>query len=174
MSDSESAVYNDEQSARESGARRKLFPILWIGIPTVVCAVLWNTDVDPGLTNSLIHGSVFFGTLGLAIWIVLCSGLHRGLRWTLALLPSVAVLSYYSQLSPVETIIDGDVGVVGWRWRWNAPDKQLAIPDCDNSSALDCQSTPNDYSRFLGHGYWAEVPGIDLHTDWLVVCTRSR
>jgi outer membrane protein assembly factor BamB len=130
--------------------------------------VLWNTDVDPGVTNSLIHATVFFGTLGLAVWVVLCSGFRSGLRWTLALVPALAVVSYYSQLSPVDTIIDGDVGVVGWRWRWDAPDKQLALPESDSTATLDLQATPNDYPQFLGNGYWAEVEAVQLETDWEV------
>lgn len=149
------------------GMRAKWFPLLWVGIPVAIVAMLWDSDVDPGVVNSVAHGGVVFCTLGLAIWILLCSGWNRGLRWTLALVPSLAVGSYYLQLLPVETIIDGDVGVVGWRWSWDAPDKQLEVPEGAGSAALDWQTTPNDYPRFLGNGYWAEVSGVELETDWL-------
>ena len=30
----------------------------------------------------------------------------------------------------------------------------------------DWQTTPHDYPRFLGNGYWAEVKGVELETDW--------
>src|SRR5205085_2082707 len=31
---------------------------------------------------------------------------------------------------------------------------------------VDWRPTPHDYSRFLGNGYWAEVKGVELETDW--------
>ena len=34
------------------------------------------------------------------------------------------------------------------------------------SEATDWQTTPHDYPRFLGNGYWAEVDGVALETDW--------
>ena len=33
-------------------------------------------------------------------------------------------------------------------------------------AALDWQTTPHDYSNFLGDGYWAEVKGVALDPDW--------
>src|SRR3972149_3083491 len=35
------------------------------------------------------------------------------------------------------------------------------------AEAVDWQTTPQDYPRFLGTGYWPEVPGVRLETDWI-------
>ena len=35
-----------------------------------------------------------------------------------------------------------------------------------DAEATDWQTTPHDYPRFLGTGYWAEVTGVELETDW--------
>lgn len=146
--------------------RWKWFPILWVALPFFVCVWLWNSDFDPGVVNSATHGSVVFGALGLAVWVALCSGWNRFVRWPLAVVPTSLVLLQYSQLSPLEMVLDGDVGLVGWRWRSETPDKQLELPAATIEATLDWQSTPNDYPRFLGNGYWAEVPDVQLDTDW--------
>lgn len=152
--------------AKASAMRRKWFPPVWVAAWLATCITLWNSDVDPGLTNSVIHMAVGFGVLGLAIWILRSSGWRKAIRWPLALIPAALVACYYLQLTPIETIINGDVGVVGWRWRWDAPDKQLEVPDVQPTTQLSWQATDNDYPRFLGNGYWAEVPEVALETDW--------
>lgn len=146
--------------------RWKWFPLLWVALPLVVCIWLWNSDFDPGVVNSVTHGSVVFGALGLAVWVALCSGWNKVLRWPLAVVPAALVLLQYSQLSPLEMVLDGDVGLVGWRWRSETPDKQLELPAATIETTLDWQSTPRDYPRFLGNGYWAEVQDVQLDTDW--------
>ena len=145
---------------------RRWFPLLWIGGLASICAWFWNADVDPGITNSVLHGAVILSTVGFATWCAFFSGWSRNLRWLLALVPTMMVAGHYLQFSPVEAVIDGDVGIVGWRWRGDAPDKQLKLPEIEATTALDWQTTPNDYPRFLGNGYWAEVSGIELATDW--------
>ena len=35
-----------------------------------------------------------------------------------------------------------------------------------SDEATDWQTTPRDYPRFLGNGYWAEVGDVQLATDW--------
>lgn len=146
--------------------RLKWFPFLWIGLLVAIGAWLWNSDVDPGITNSFIHGSVMLGVLGLAIWLMTCSGWSRAISWPLALIPTAIVGAQYAQLTPVEMVLDGDVGLVGWRWRAELPDKQLDLPEIQADSQLVWQTTPNDYPRFLSNGYWAEVAEVELETDW--------
>lgn len=165
--ESPSAVSSsDAPRAPHTQMRWKWFPILWLALPLVVCAWLWNSDFDPGVVNSVTHGSVIFGALGLAVWVALCSGWNKVLRWPLAVVPAALVLLQYSQLSPLEMVLDGDVGLVGWRWRSETPDKQLELPASTVETTLDWQSTPRDYPRFLGNGYWAEVPDVQLDVDW--------
>lgn len=148
--------------------RRKWFPVFWIGLLVAIWAFLHNGDFDPGYANSFAHGAVVAGTLGVAIWILRSSGWGRALRWSLALIPSALVLAQYAQLSPLEMVLDGDVGLVGWRWRSDAPDKLIGAPDVDLASSLEWQTTPHDYPRFLGNGFWAEVKNVELETDWKV------
>ncbi len=144
----------------------KRFPVLWLGGLAAVCLAVSNIDVDPGVANSVLHASLILSVLGTAAWIFFSSRWSRPLRWILALVPTGLVAAYYLQLLPVETIINGDVGVVGWRWRWDEPDAKLAMPDENQESSLDWQTAATDYPRFLGTGYWAEVLGVALQTDW--------
>jgi outer membrane protein assembly factor BamB len=122
--------------------------------------------VDPGWTNGAINISVALGLAGLAVWIVRSSGLSRRVRWTLAVAPVVLLAAYYLQALPVEAVLNGDVGIVGWRWRWAEPDRSLAVPRTAHSVSLNWVETPHDYPAFLGGGPWAEVHGVQLETDW--------
>ena len=145
---------------------RRWFPLLWIAGLAAICAGFWVSDGDPGITNTVLHAAVVLAVLGCSLWCLLYSGWGRGLRWLLALVPSLMVAAHYLQFSPVEAVIDGDIGIVGWRWRGEAPDKKLTVPEFAAKSILDWQTTPRDYPRFLGNGYWAEVSGVELETDW--------
>ena len=151
---------------RREGPRRIWFPVLWPLALAGLCTVLWHSEVDPGVTNSVIHGSVIAGVLGLAIWTVRSSGLARGLRWVVAVVPCTLVAAFYLQLLPVQAILNGDVGVVGFRWRWNATDRALAGVSKFASPPLDWRESAHDYPRFLGNGHWAEVEDVVLETDW--------
>ena len=145
---------------------RRWFPVLWLVGLALICAGFLINNGDPGITNTVLHAAVALSVLGCAIWCALFSGWNRSLRWLLALVPTVMVAAHYLQFSPVEAVIDGDIGIIGWRWRGDAPDKKLAVPKLAAESVLDWQTTPQDYPRFLGNGYWAEVPGVELETDW--------
>ena len=71
-----------------------------------------------------------------------------------------------SPAGPIELINDGDLGVRTWRWRWTPKhDQRLAIPD-STGAAGGWQTTPHDYPRFLGSGFWAEVESVRLDADW--------
>jgi len=146
---------------------RSWFPLLWVGGLAAIGACFWSSGIDPGVTNSVLHGGVILSTAGFSIWCAFFSRSPRGLRWVLALVPALMVAGHYLQFSPVEAIINGDIGIVGWRWRGSAPDKQLQLPEIEEASTLDWQTTPHDYPRFLGNGYWAEVSGVELVTDWV-------
>ncbi len=68
----------------------------------------------------------------------------------------------------LDPINDGDARIVGWRWVWNAkPDQSLARLEVAKPQAAESwQPTPQDFPRFLGTGYWAEVKDVALVTDW--------
>ncbi len=160
----------DAEIERWPSFLRRWFPLLWIGGLGLICAWFWNSDADPGVANSIIHGAVMLSALGFSIWCALFSsiGSNSGkmLRWLLALVPVAIVGAFYLRVLPVEVILNGDVGVVGLRWRGDTPDRMLAVPENNILSTIDWQTTPHDYARFLGKGYWAEVPGVELEADW--------
>jgi outer membrane protein assembly factor BamB len=152
--------------ASPSGPRRVWFPIVWPLVLAGIAAGFWFSGIDPGVAITATHIGVVLAVLGLAVWTVRSSGLSRRVRWSIALAPCLALAAFYLQLLPVKTINDGDTGIVGWRWRWAEPDRQLTIPASSATKALDWKETPHDYPRFLGNGYWAEVTGVELETDW--------
>ncbi len=160
----------DDEIAKSATAapktRRMWFPFAWVGTLATVCVVLWNTAEDRGVANSAIHAAILLSVFGLAFWTIRCSGLSRGWRWSLALVPTLLVVCQYLQLSPIEAITNGDVGVVSWRWRWAEPDRTLEVPQAGRAGTIPWESTPRDYPRFLGNGYWAEVSEVQLETDW--------
>ena len=76
-------------------------------------------------------------------------------------------------------VYNGDMGVYRWRLRFASNADQKLNNSTSTGEAADWQTTPNDYPRFLGNGYWAEVKGVELETDWQyasatrVVATRN-
>jgi len=154
------------QTAGAQPARRlHWFPIVWVGMLIAICAVLFSIDVDPGIKHTVVLASIALAALGIAGWGCFFSQFSLRGRLLVVLLPLLLVVSY-SPAGPIKLILDGDLGMVDWRWRWTAqPDEMLALPEAVGT--IDqWEPTPNDYSRFLGSGYWAEVPGVELDTDW--------
>jgi outer membrane protein assembly factor BamB len=84
----------------------------------------------------------------------------------LAFAPLAAVAAFYLQWLPIETVNNGDVGIVGWRFRWADPDRALAVPRKTPTDVLPWRETPRDYPAFLGGRHWAEVEGVALDADW--------
>lgn len=150
----------------KNGPRRLWVLLAWLGLLAAGCGWLWQTDADPGLKNTVIHFAVALAVVGYAVWVLACSGLPRATRRFAAFVPVALTAAYYLQLLPIETINNGDVGIVGWRWRWADPDRALAPPASAPAVRLTWQETPHDYPAFLGGRPWAEVEGIDLATDW--------
>jgi len=140
-------------------AKRDWFPFVWTGLLVGVCLVIQFSEVEQGAKNTILGITPLVIGLGLSIWLL------RSGRVGVALLPWLVVIGFFSL---VEMINNGDMGIVGWRWRWSAQlDEQLAVPGA-GSSIVDWQTTPQDYPRFLGNGYWAEVENVELATDWKV------
>ena len=159
-------VFRPAREVVRSGPTRVWLLLAWITLLAAICFWLKSGDFDPGVGNSAINASVILSILGYSIWTLSSSGWGFRVKWGMALLPFGLMAAFYTQLLPVEVLMDGDVGIVGWRWRWNQPDKQLEVPVCASAETLDWQTTTHDYPRFLGNGYWAEVPGVTLETDW--------
>jgi outer membrane protein assembly factor BamB len=69
-------------------------------------------------------------------------------------------------LAVFRPIYNGDMGIYTWKLRFaSAADEKLEAIKFEGE-ADDWQTGPGDYPRFLGIGYWAEVHGVDLETDW--------
>jgi outer membrane protein assembly factor BamB len=127
---------------------------------------VWYAGFERGVFNTVLYVALGLGIVGESAWIARSSGLSRRWRWTLALALFLIPAGVVLQLSPIEVVFDGDLTVVDWRWRWAEPDRQLAAPVVSRQKSIVWSESPNDYPRFLGKGYWAEVEGVDLETDW--------
>jgi len=153
----------ERQTSEALGVRRDWFPFVWTGLLAGVCLLIQLGETEQGTKNTILMIAPLVIGIGLSIWLLRSGRFSRSVRWSLVLGPWLVLASFFSM---VELINNGDVGVVDWRWRWSAQlDEQLAIPEAGLSIA-DWQTTPQDYPRFLGNGYWAEVEDVDLATDW--------
>jgi outer membrane protein assembly factor BamB len=150
------------QSARR--ARARWFPLAWLVLVSAACLGVQVSSEEQDIKNTAImlcFGAFF---LGWSTWQLLCSGQPVAQRLFAGLVPWVAALAFFSS---IELVNNGDIGFVGWRWRWGAkPDEKLVAPQAANTLIADWQTTPQDYPRFLGNGYWAEASGAKLAPDW--------
>jgi outer membrane protein assembly factor BamB len=69
-------------------------------------------------------------------------------------------------LAILKPVYNGDVGIYSWRLRFAADTPPPPAPTAANAAITDWQTTPHDYPRFLGNGYWPEVKDVTLDTDW--------
>jgi outer membrane protein assembly factor BamB len=167
ISQGPSADAGHEQSAgaRPGGPRRAWFPIVWLLTLAAVAGAFWFNDIDQGVKNTIAYVATTLAVVGLAPWTVRCSGLGRRARWILAVAPCVLLAAFFLQLLPIEIVNNADIGIVGWRWRWSDPDRRLSAPTAA-AATIPWKETPQDYPRFLGRGYWAEVEGLHIDPDW--------
>jgi outer membrane protein assembly factor BamB len=152
------------QAPRADRYYRRLFA--WWFFLACISAGFWYSGVDRGIVYAEQHIAFVLGVLGLAMWLVRRSGLGRAVSWGAATTLCLMVAAFYLQFLPVKVVNDGDTGIVGLRWRWSEPDRQLDVPIKPAAASIEWQETPNDYRRFLGNGYWAEVKDVRLDSDW--------
>lgn len=138
----------------------------WVLLLAAICTAVWAAGFERGVVNSVVYIAFALTILGWAIWIVRSRWCNRPVRWTLAAVLLLVPAAVMLQFSPVKLILDGNMTVVDWRWRWEEPDMKLAAPVATQAASIEWRETPNDYPRFLGNGYWAEVKGVKLETDW--------
>ncbi|WP_168205219.1 outer membrane protein assembly factor BamB family protein [Bythopirellula goksoeyrii] len=145
-------------------SRLRWFPLSWFLFVVGCLAVIQSSEFDQDVKTFSIPIGIGVLLLGVSGWIICCrrSSLRKRLLW--AGLPWLCVLVFRSS---VEFVNNGDVGVVNWRWRWSAKhDEKLKVPVGEEHSAVQWETTSHDYPGFLGGGYWAEVPQVQLSTDW--------
>ncbi len=157
-------IVSENGPATVGVTRLRWFPLSWTILVVGGCVLtqLGNADQDVKNFSILLGTGVLF--LGLSAWTLFGSGYAPRKRFTWALAPWAVALLFWST---VEIVNNGDVAIVGWRWRWGAkPDEQLEVLVQANQEIAEWQTTPHDYPRFLGKGYWAEVADMELATDW--------
>ncbi len=155
-----------------SRVRLRKFPLLWLIFATVICLGFQLSSEDQDIKNTVwMIGTVTFFA-GLSVWTLLFSGLSLWRRLALSAIPWSIGLAFFST---IELVNNGDVDFVSWQWRWGAKhDEKLAIPTTTTNIIEDWQTTSHDYPCFLGGGYWAEVPDIELATDWSLYPPREQ
>jgi outer membrane protein assembly factor BamB len=145
-------------------ARARWFPWVWFVMVFGVFCWIQFSDRDQDVKNTirLLCLGAFF--VGWSAWQLLCSGRIGRQRLLIALLPwGIASLIF----SSIEFVNNGDMAVVGWQWRWHSKhDEKLNVPLANKQTITEWLTTSHDYPRFLGNGYWAEVPNIEFKTDW--------
>jgi len=157
------------QTSEDARPRRVWFPWVWIGLLGGACLIFQFSGADQDVKNFSCIVAVVAGMIGLTIWLLFGSSFSWRVRWGVGLAPWMGILVFSSM---IELINNGDIGVVGWRWRQAPkPDETLQLPDAASTSngplvIEDWQPTSNDYPRFLGNGYWAEIHNVRLETDW--------
>ena len=156
---------SSETSAAFTAAPRDRARHVWFPLVVILFAAAWwiRQTAAMGYTT-LLHVLVVLASAGLlAIWYV---------RWGPGMLRTRkrivwALLAVFAAwMLVMKPVWNGDMGIFRWKLRFAAaPDQELdAISG--TAEATDWQTTSRDYPRFLGNGYWAEVDGARLATDW--------
>jgi outer membrane protein assembly factor BamB len=142
------------------GTRHKWFPVLVV----VAITAWWLWRASYARYHTLFHLAVPLVGGGLiALWFLIYGGAPRRARRMIVGGLALAMTAFFIAFRPV---YNGDMGVYRWRLRFaKGADESLASLH-PAGKANDWQTTPRDYPRFLGNGYWAEVKGVELETDW--------
>lgn len=158
------AIQRESVRASQMAVRYRWFPLVWLVAVAVVCLSYQVRNIDQDVKNTVLLLSLgaFFGPL--AIWDFWFSGQPLRVRLRESLLPWAIAAVFFANFKLVN---NGDMNFVGWQWRWAAThDQALEVPTEKRVHITDWQTTPQDYPRFLGNGYWAEVDGVELEADW--------
>jgi outer membrane protein assembly factor BamB len=147
-------------STARTKSRRIWFPLLVIA---AVGAWITRSQLTSGYSTLFDVIAVLIAALLISGWYLDCGGAK--LRTRLLVVGS-AWLAFIAWMIAFKPVFNGDMGIYSWRLRF-ASDADQSL---DKLSAVgevsQWKETPQDYPRFLGNGYWAEVSGIKLETDW--------
>ena len=140
--------------------RHKWFPVLVF----VAAAAWWLWRASYAQYHTVVHVAVLLlSVVSIALWFLFYGGFSRRVRRTIVGGLTLAVAAFFVAFRPV---YNGDMGVYRWRLRFASNADQKLEQLSSTGEAADWRTTPNDYPRFLGNGYWAEVKGVELETDW--------
>lgn len=146
------------------------FPLIWWGLLLCLYGLLgyWagkGMDTDKQVVGTIVLLNLAW--IGPLAWLLFywrpIRNLGSGPKWALRLgIAAIAVLGFRS----IDVDYDGDSRWRAIRFSWSEdPDQQLETLD-GADLADNWQPTANDYPRFLGDGYWAEVHNVQLDDDW--------
>jgi outer membrane protein assembly factor BamB len=154
---------NASRTPRPAAQSRRGPRHLWFPAAVVLAVGAWwlwlsrNADYQ-----TLYHViAMLAGAMAISIWFAEYGGLRGRIGWFIVGGGWLAVAVGWLIFQPK---FNGDMGIVGFRLRF-ANEQCAAVPASKHID--DWQNTPRDYSRFLGSGYWPEVTGIELETDWV-------
>lgn len=138
---------------------------LWFPLVVIALAAAWwiRQSVVTGYTT-LFHVLVVLGSLvALAVWFV---NFGPGVKRTRGRIVGAALLAFVAWMIVMKPVWNGDMGIHRWKLRFARNPDELLAGLSGMAAADDWQTTPHDYPRFLGNGYWAEVHGVALERDW--------
>jgi outer membrane protein assembly factor BamB len=140
--------------------RHAWFPLLVLGLVTV----WWLRHGSYAQYQTFHHLlALLASALAVSLWFALCGAGARRTRWWII---GGAWLTFAAALALFRPVYNGDMGIFGWRLRFQPRPDELLQPLDSAGEITDWQTTPRDYPRFLGQGDWAEVHGVALETDW--------
>ncbi|HYO25783.1 MAG TPA: PQQ-binding-like beta-propeller repeat protein [Lacipirellulaceae bacterium] len=139
--------------------------IAWWGAVALALAGFWRFTAWQDYRNTSVLIAVLLAVFGASVWLLRNSGGDRRRRLFRAL-AVWAPLYVVSPLGPVKLIHNGNVGIVGWRWRWAAQPDEALQPAARRAARVRLTPGPTDYPAFLGGRHWAEVRGVELDGDW--------
>lgn len=143
--------------------RRKWFPIAVLVVVALFWAWLRQSEFTDDFRNIFFGAAIIVSAVSLSIWFLRNAGLRRRQRRWIVAAPWLMLGVFLLVFRPV---LSGGLGIVGWRFRFGASDDETLARLDANRQAVDWETTPRDYPRFLGNGPWAEVHGVALDTDW--------
>jgi outer membrane protein assembly factor BamB len=140
--------------------RHKWVPVIVL----VAVAAWWLWRASYARYHTLYHIVVpLFSIALIALWFLRFGGGTQRLRQMIVGSLGLVLAAFFIVFRPV---YNGDMGVYSWRLRFASSADQKLVQLSSIGEAADWQTTPHDYPRFLGNGYWAEVKGVRLETDW--------
>lgn len=154
---------NLKSSFRGREIRWPLFPVAWVLAWMTLTAVFQWSDATRDYKTVFLQAAVLFVLLGVLGWFFYAMPFSRTTRRVLIAVTLLVLTACYFSIDYVN---DGDMRLIDLRFAWSPkPDQLLDVP-LDKSRADQWETTPQDYPRFLGTGYWAEVSGVQLDPDW--------
>ena len=138
---------------------------VWFPLAVIAAAVgwwLWRAAAS-GYTT-IFHVLVVLGTAALvSAWY---ARFGWGVRQNRRRIVRGGWLAFILWVIVMKPVYNGDMGIYRWKLRFASDADEMLAGISGKSEATDWQTTPHDFPRFLGNGYWAEVEGVELATDW--------